>query len=278
MQSVNKFSNHILALIIMLLVKSIANAQGDEIFVIEPLPIEASADQTVSISFPATVKAVDRGSPQLLAQKVKGTENVLLIKAASTQMKPTSLIVITADGQLHSFQVSYQSVPSATSVQLFSRQHQPVAAVISSQPDQYLLDSALHLAKEHESNIRRKSSAEKVSAVLEGMFIKENLMLLRLKLENLSPINYDIETMRVELIDKRQIKRAAIQQQEIAPIAVSDTISQIKAKEAQTIVLAIPKISLATGKRLLISLTEHNGARHLKIHVKPRQINRPAEL
>ncbi|SDF60888.1 Bacteroides conjugative transposon TraN protein [Dyadobacter soli] len=266
-----------MAVIILILAKSIAIAQENQIFVIEPLLIEVSSNQTVAISFPSAVKAVDRGSPQLLAQKVKSTENVLLIKAASPEMKPTSLIVITTDGQLHSFEVTYQSVPSATSVQLLPRQHS-VAAVLSGQQGQRRLDSLIRIAKEYQSNIRRKSSAGKVTATLDGLFIKENLMLLRLKLENASPINYDIETMRIYIHDKKQIRRSAIQQQEILPVAVSDTINQIKTTEQQTIVLAIPKLTLTSRKRLSISLTEQNGARQLTIHVKPRQINRPATL
>lgn len=275
MQTVTKYAKHILSALISTSIWATASAQQTSVFVIEPLPMEVSASRTVSISFPSAIKAVDRGSAELLAQKAKAAENVLLIKAASKTMKPTSLIVITAEGQVHNFQVSYQETPSATSVQLVPTGHEPASAIISGLADQGDLKESLQLAMNQSPNIWLNNRAGKLAFNIDGLYIKDGLMLFRLNLENLSPIDYDVETMRVYVSDKKQVKRAAIQQEDIVPVGSASTISQVKSGDHKTVVIAIPKLTLPKGKRLSISFTEQNGARHLQIDIKPRQLSNP---
>lgn len=46
------------------------------------------------------LKSVDRGSKDVLAQKAKGVESILQVKAAKTNFDETNLTVINADGKL----------------------------------------------------------------------------------------------------------------------------------------------------------------------------------
>src|SRR5690349_15869235 len=69
--------------------------------------LEVSFNKTTSIVFPFSITSVDRGSPDILAQKVNGVENVLQLKAGQKDFKETNLTVITADGKLHHFTVNY---------------------------------------------------------------------------------------------------------------------------------------------------------------------------
>ncbi|HYF69976.1 MAG TPA: DUF4138 domain-containing protein, partial [Ohtaekwangia sp.] len=47
--------------------------------------------KTTSIVFPGTIKSVDLGSTNIIAQKVNGTENILQIKAAKSSFPETNL-------------------------------------------------------------------------------------------------------------------------------------------------------------------------------------------
>lgn len=49
----------------------------------------------------------------MLAQKAKGVENILLIKAGRENFLETNLSVITADGKLYSFVLGYINNPTA---------------------------------------------------------------------------------------------------------------------------------------------------------------------
>src|SRR6267378_7169742 len=73
--------------------------------------VEVTYNKTSNIVFPTIITSVDRGSRDILAQKAKGVENVLQLKAGKENFPETSLTVITADGILHQFTVNYSSQP-----------------------------------------------------------------------------------------------------------------------------------------------------------------------
>ena len=80
--------------------------------------LEITYNKTSSVIFPAVIKSVDKGSRDVLAQKAKGVENVLQLKAARENFPETNLTVITADGTLHQFTVNYSRQPKSLSVDL----------------------------------------------------------------------------------------------------------------------------------------------------------------
>src|ERR1700751_5325199 len=78
---------------------------------IDPLRLDISTSMTTNLIFPYAIKSVDRGSIDVLAQKAKGSENVLQVKAAKAPFKQSNLSVVTADGQLFSFLIDYAEYP-----------------------------------------------------------------------------------------------------------------------------------------------------------------------
>src|SRR5690606_26201082 len=80
--------------------------------------IEVTFNKTSSLVFPALIKSVDRGSRDVLAQKAKGVENVLQLKAARPGFAETNLTVITADGEIQHFTVSYSKKPESLVVKI----------------------------------------------------------------------------------------------------------------------------------------------------------------
>jgi conjugative transposon TraN protein len=248
----------------------VAHAQQIQIFAIEAHPIEISAERTVAVSFPFAITSVDRGSTQILAQKAKGTQNVLLLKAAQKDITPTSLIVITSDGTIHSFEVSYMDIPSSLTV--LSNPTSNRNAKSANGIDEHQISQAMDLAIRHPSNLRKRSSNGGVSAALEGLFIKEQLMLLRVSLDNQSAIDYDVESIRMFVGDRRQVKRTASQHDEIVPLNAPSELDQVRGSERKSLVIVIPKITLPKAKRFTIEVTEKGGARQLQIRLNARQL------
>ncbi|MHA4739646.1 conjugative transposon protein TraN [Dyadobacter sp. MSC1_007] len=266
----------ICSLLAALLFTQPASAQPTQIFAIDSHPIEVSAERTVALSFPFAITSVDRGSTQILAQKAKGTQNVLLLKAAQKDITPTSLIVITSDGAIHSFKVSYLDQPSSLIV--LSNPTSRRDAKSTDGPDEHQISQAIDLASLHPSNLRKRSGNGGVSAALEGIFVKEQLMLLRLSLDNQSTIDYDVESIRMFVEDRRQIKRTAFQHEEIVPLRTSFQLDQVKGSEQKSLVIVISKITLPKTKRLTIQVTENGGARQLQIRLNAKQLRRVAAL
>jgi len=267
-----------LACLIYLLTHFKSIAQNHQLYAVESLPLEVCESRTVSLSFPASVKAVDRGSAELLAKKAPATDNVILVKAARKNIQPTSLTVITADGDLHVFEVRYQEQPSALGLQLISKQGQPPAARISNTIDQNQIRDGINLALGKDPNLNRKQEASGFSATIDGLYVRDAVMYLRLSLENRSMIDYDLETLRLFTTDKRRIKRSASQQEELRMIGISAETRQVKASEQKTLVVAIPKLTLPKNKLLSLLITEQNGARNLSISLKHKHLNRITSL
>ena len=84
--------------------------------IIEPYPLQITTNKTTNLIFPYAIKSVDRGSADVLAQKAKGVENILLVKAGRENFSETNLSVITADGKLYSFILDFTNSPLAINI------------------------------------------------------------------------------------------------------------------------------------------------------------------
>ncbi|HTN38966.1 MAG TPA: DUF4138 domain-containing protein [Arachidicoccus sp.] len=73
--------------------------------------LSISQNKTCTLIFPAAIRSADRGAGYVLAERVKGAENSLKVKAGRPDFKPSSLTVITTDGQVFSLLVSYTAHP-----------------------------------------------------------------------------------------------------------------------------------------------------------------------
>jgi len=269
---------YICCLILLVLSKPAAYSQDPTLYAIQALPLQVSAESTVSLSFAAAVKALDRGSPELLAQKAKGVENVVLLRASRSQMPPTSLIVITADGEVHTFQVEYQHKPSAIGLQVIPNKHQPTAARFPGTIQQKQIRESISIAAAQRSNLRRKAAAGGLSVKVDGLYVSGEVICIRLSLDNRSVIDYQTETLRVFSCDKKQIKRSASQRQELALIGSAGEYGQIKGSEQKTVVIALAKTTLAKNKNLIIELSERGGARHIRLPLRARHLSKIARI
>lgn len=86
---------------------------------IPPYALEVTFSKTVHVIFPSAIRYVDLGSPDLLAAKADGTDNVLRVKAALRDFsRESNLSVITEDGAYYSFNVKYADEPVKLSVEM----------------------------------------------------------------------------------------------------------------------------------------------------------------
>ena len=86
---------------------------------IPPHGLEVTYDKTVHILFPAAVRYVDLGSPNLIAGKADGAENVIRVKATVRDFRSeTNMSVITEDGSFYTFNVKYADEPLILNVEM----------------------------------------------------------------------------------------------------------------------------------------------------------------
>ena len=86
---------------------------------IPPHGLEITYDKTVHVIFPSSVKYVDLGSPNLIAGKADGAENVIRVKAVVKDFRnETNMSVITESGSFYTFNVKYADEPLLLNVEM----------------------------------------------------------------------------------------------------------------------------------------------------------------
>lgn len=76
---------------------------------VPPYGLEVTYDKTTHIIFPSAVRYVDLGSPNLVAGKADGAENVIRVKAVVKNFRnETNMSVITESGSFYTFNVKYK--------------------------------------------------------------------------------------------------------------------------------------------------------------------------
>lgn len=234
--------------------------------------LEVTFNKTSSIIFPAAITAVDRGSRDILAQKVKGIENILQVKAGKTRFKDTNLTVITADGSLHQFTVRYADIPGT-----FTLRADPVpissTVIFEQATTEVQLEKSASLILQHEKAKAMKSvSKHQMKMALLGIYIQDNTMFYHLKISNHSNIPYNTELLRFYVRDRQRVKRTASQEVPEMPLFHKGNPALIKGMTSEDIVFALPKFTIPDAKLLVVELMEHNGGRHLQLTIRNRTI------
>lgn len=238
--------------------------------------IEVTFNKTSSLVFPTVIKSVDRGSRDVLAQKAKGVENVLQLKAARPGFTETNLTVITADGRIHHFTVNYSKEPVSQVVNIGddeSASDNPQKLIFQSTMTEFELENYASQIVNAKRGIRFiGESKHKIALSLNGIYIRDNTIFYHFRIRNSSNINYDIDFLRFFVQDKAKVKRTASQEVDMKPVYVYGDDQQIVANTVQDIVYALEKFTIPDAKRLHIEMFEKNGGRNLELSIRNKTI------
>lgn len=264
----------------LILTTQLANAQalhnevvnGTEI---KPLHITISFNKTSNLIFPYPIVSVDRGSSSILAQKAKGAENILQIKAGKLNFPQTNLSVITTDARLYSFLVDYSDYPSILNVRFFQDTLPAPAPVKLSDMllNTQLLNSIKDSVQKSNPFLHYSTVEQKSKLTLHSIYIAENVLWFNLQIKNKSLIDYTPGYIRVFVRDKKRAKRTAIQEKELLPIYSSPS-TLIEGRGTKNIVIAFPSFTIPKNQELVIQVGEKNGGRSLVLTLSHKAILR----
>lgn len=219
-----------------------------------------STEKTTSLVFPFSILHVDRGTQAILAQQVKESPTILLVKAAEKGFPETNLSVVTDDGSVYSFVVCYDNDPATWVYHLPTNKYATLATYANG-----ILDNprTMHGIKDEQWDIK---------AMVSGIYIKNEIMYYQLNITNNSPVDYDIDVLRFFIRDKKKGKRTAIQETDLKPLHISGNTSQVKANSTSSMVFALDKFTIPDAKYLVVQIMEKNGGRHLSMKVSNKKI------
>lgn len=243
-----------------------------------PGSLSVTVGKTTHLVFPQPIASVDRGSRDILVQPAPGTGNILRVKAARPGFGETNLTVITTDGGLYSFTVTYATRPPVLLLRLGTIAPDGTKALLAGADPASLQADAAHvlgLAAGRPCLTTRRGG---VQLQLTGVYLREGVMYYRLRLENRSGIGYESGALRFSLRDRKRQARTASQELELVPLDAPPVPALVAAGAGQDFVVALSKRTLPRGKYLAIELLEENGARHLLLKVPGRLLLQAAPL
>jgi hypothetical protein len=216
--------------------------------------LSIGTNKVTSLVFPLMIKSVDRGSKDILAQKVRGVENILEVKAAKENFSETNMTVITADGKLYSFLVHYSANPSLN-------------IKIENKPSIF---EKIAAQKKFIRGIRDRKYDMRLQ--LKGIYIDNDILYYQLELQNYSNLSYDIELLRFFIKDQKQSKRTASQELEQTPLYVYGNTGSVPGQSKIIMVVALPKFTIPDKKLMVVQLMEKNGGRNLSLKINNNKL------
>jgi conjugative transposon TraN protein len=263
----------VLGLLSLFIGRVSAQQSNTSLSAIEPDTLNIAYGKTTNIVFPYAIKSVDRGSRAILAQKAKGVENVLQLKAAEVFFEETNLTVITSEGQLYSFVLNYDEQPSALTITIGNAKPLEPLFFSPENLNEAAVEAYSELAAVEKKNFCVKQDKYEIKFQVDGLFIRDDSIYCRIQLANNSNINYDIDQIRFFIRDKKKAKRTASQELEVLPLYIYDKIQTVPSQSAHTLVIALPKLTIPDKKYMAIQLVEKNGGRHLELHINNRKLS-----
>ncbi len=177
---------------------------------IPPHGLEITYDKTVHIIFPSPVRYVDLGSPNLIAGKADGAENVIRVKATRKH-----------------FQVKH------IGCKRFGVQY-----------------------------------------LLKGLYAHGELIYFHTEVKNATNVPFDVDFVTFKIVDKKIMKRTAMQEQVIYPLRAFNYVTRVDGKKNERTVFALPKFTIPDDKKLIVEMYEKQGGRHQSFDVENEDLVR----
>lgn len=256
--------------------------------------VELPFNKTVSVIFPTTIRSVDLGSRDIIADKASEVENVLKVKATRNGFNETNFSVITTDGKFWSFVANYNEQPTVLALNLaantltgetvsksasnvFINGSDPKGGIIQfsgvNATQSEVVYNCTSILKKGRDVRHLGMEANRMEATLRGVYVKDNVIYYKMNIQNKSNINYDIDYIRFFIVDKTVAKRTSLQEIEVLPFYIyNDAIKTIKGRMAVERVFAFQKFTIPDEKRILVMAGEVNGGRTLSFVINNEDI------
>jgi conjugative transposon TraN protein len=255
---------------------------------IPPYGLEVTFDKTVHIIFPSAVRYIDLGSTNIIAGKADGSENVIRIKAAVKGFETeTNFSVITDEGSFYSFNVKYAAEPVKLNVEMKDFMHDGQAANRPNNAMEIYLQElgsespkVIHLImKSVYQSDRRKvkhigCTRFGIQYLLKGIYTNSGTLYFHTQIKNASNVPFDVDFISWKIVDKKVVKRTAIQETVILPLRAYNYVTQVRGKCSERTVFAMDKFTIPDDKQLVVELFEKNGGRHQQFVIENSDITR----
>jgi conjugative transposon TraN protein len=247
---------------------------------IHPYSLAITFNKTTNLVFPYAIKGVDKGSRDVLVQKAIGVENILQLKAAKQGFPETDLTVVTADGSVYSYLLSYTDTPVSLSLVMTNNivTPKPLAVFTKDATNDEIQNNARLVSGKNRLIKKLNDESFGIKMDVKGLYIHNDVLYFQIELQNNSTVNYDVQLLRFFIADRKKIKRTASQEVDLSPLFIGGDAEHIPGGSTQTIVVALPKFTIPDKKYLALQLMERNGGRNISLKISNKALMRSSTL
>lgn len=255
---------------------------------IPPHALEVCYLKTTHIIFPAEIVYVDLGGENIVAGLADGAKNVLRVKSAVKSFKAeTNLSVITEDGCFFAFNVKFAKEPLLLNIEMTDFLHDGESVNRPNNAQEIYLERLgsespmlvklimKSIYKQNKREIKHIGSKRfGVQFLLKSIYANNGLLYFHTELKNTSSIPFDVDFVSFKIVDKKVIKRTAMQEQALEPLRAQNYVVVVPAKSSEHTVFALEKFTIPDDKQLIIEVSEKEGGRHQSFVVNNEDIVR----
>ena len=255
---------------------------------IPPHALEVAFNKTTHVIFPSEIVYVDLGDENLVAALADGAKNVLRVKSAVKSFKSeTNLTVITDDGCFFTFNVKFAKEPLLLNIEMTDFIHDGEAVNRPNNAQEIYLERLgqespmlvklimKSIYKQDRREIKHIGSKRfGVQFILKSIYTNNGLLYFHTELKNTSNIAFDIDYISFKIVDKKVVKRTAMQEQVLEPLRAQNYVTVVNGKKSERTVFALEKFTIPDDKQLVIEVAEKEGGRNQSFVVENSDIVR----
>lgn len=255
---------------------------------IPPHALEVAFNKTTHVIFPSEIVYVDLGDENLVAGLADGAKNVLRVKSAVKSFKSeTNLTVITDDGCFFTFNVKFAKEPLLLNIEMTDFIHDGEAVNRPNNAQEIYLERLgqespmlvklimKSIYKQDRREIKHIGSKRfGVQFILKSIYTNNGLLYFHTELKNTSNIAFDIDYISFKIVDKKVVKRTAMQEQVLEPLRAQNYVTVVNGKKSERTVFALEKFTIPDDKQLVIEVAEMEGGRNQSFVVENGDIVR----
>ena len=255
---------------------------------IPPHALEVAFNKTTHVIFPSEIVYVDLGDENLVAGLADGAKNVLRVKSAVKSFKSeTNLTVITDDGCFFTFNVKFAKEPLLLNIEMTDFIHDGEAVNRPNNAQEIFLERLgsespmlvklimKSIYKQDKREIKHIGSKRfGVQFILKSIYTNNGLLYFHTELKNTSNIAFDIDYISFKIVDKKVVKRTAMQEQVLEPLRAQNYVTVVSGKKSERTVFALEKFTIPDDKQLVIEVAEKEGGRNQSFVVENGDIVR----
>ncbi len=255
---------------------------------IPPHALEVAFNKTTHVIFPSEIVYVDLGDENLVAGLADGAKNVLRVKSAVKSFKSeTNLTVITDDGCFFTFNVKFAKEPLLLNIEMTDFIHDGKAVNRPNNAQEIFLERLgqespmlvklimKSIYKQDKREIKHIGSKRfGVQFILKSIYTNNGLLYFHTELKNTSNIAFDIDYISFKIVDKKVVKRTAMQEHVLEPLRAQNYVTVVSGKKSERTVFALEKFTIPDDKQLVIEVAEKEGGRNQSFVVENGDIVR----